>query len=373
MVQQKNKNIAIISPNKNAYSETFIQAQKEHLKGEIFYYHGGHVPTVLEGKGILAKMYNKWVFKFLKKFQFTKFTFAQWCIYRSLKHNNIQVVLANYGTTAHAIVEICQAAKVPLVTHFHGYDMSVNKVITDCNYYQKVIFYSSKLIAVSTVMKNKLLQLGAPASKVVYNVYGPHQSFFDLQVKNENSKLFLSIGRFVYKKAPFNLILSMVDVAKKHPTAQLIMVGDGELKEVCENLIKHFNLQNNIQIFGVANREQIMELMEKSVAFIQHSVTAFNGDQEGTPVAILEASAAGLPVISTYHAGIPDVIVPNQTGWLVPEHDVHGMANAMISCLDDPESARIIGKNAKQRIHENFSFNQHIQNLQNVLEESIKK
>ena len=71
---------------------------------------------------------------------------------------------------------------------------------------------------------------------------------------------------------------------------------------------------------------------------------AGNGDSEGTPVAILEAAAAGLPVISTLHAGIPDVIEDGKNGFIVEEHDVDGMARCMIEILESPDEARRMGK-----------------------------
>ena len=90
-------------------------------------------------------------------------------------------------------------------------------------------------------------------------------------------------------------------------------------------------------------------ILKNFLAFVQHSIIAANGDAEGTPVSILEAGAAGVPVISTKHAGIPDLVLDNITGFLVEEHDVEEMILKMIQLLKEPSSARIHGPECKTK------------------------
>jgi len=126
-----------------------------------------------------------------------------------------------------------------------------------------------------------------------------------------------------------------------------------------------------IPFLGVITPEFYRELLSNSLAFVQHSITADNGDMEGTPVALSEASIAGLPVISTFHAGIPDVIVHGKTGLLSHEHDVEDMANNMLQVLNDKELAKKMGASGKQYMRENFSLDKHIKILQNLLEQAV--
>jgi glycosyltransferase involved in cell wall biosynthesis len=112
--------------------------------------------------------------------------------------------------------------------------------------------------------------------------------------------------------------------------------------------------------------------MKDSIAFVQHSRTAENGDMEGTPVAVLEAQAAALPVISTIHAGIPDVVVQGKTGFLVNEGDVNAMSQHMIDLANNFEMARQMGGTARQRIIENFTMKHHIDTLNDVIKKSVR-
>lgn len=369
MEQQKNR-IAMVSPSQNAYSETFIQAQKKGLKGQVFYYYGGHLPQYLEGRGLLNTNWNKVTAKLKQKLKLTQFSSAELAFIQSLKKNKIQLIFAQYGVIAHKIVKICKYLKIPLITHFHGYDASVNRVIEDCNNYKEVFDYSAYVIAVSHSMKNKLEELGCPEEKVIYNPCAPDKVFFGINPQFSES-IFVGLGRFVAKKAPYYTILAFRQVVQKFPQARLVIGGQGELYEVCKNLVRYHQLENNVMLPGVLSREEFTAYLAKGLAFVQHSVTADSGDQEGTPVAVLEASAAGLPVIATFHAGIPDVIVDGETGLLVAEHDVDAMAQKMIQLLENKNLAQQLGSKGKERMKKYFTLDRHLEVLDEIIEKSI--
>lgn len=369
----KNKRIAIVSPGQNIYSETFIQEQKIGLKGEVFYYFNGALPTFLENKGKLFSKFDLIVFKLKLKSGFTRFNAKEQAFIRSLKKNKIDVVLAQYGPTAHEIVSVCDKLKLPLITHFHGYDASEHSIISKCNNYKEVFLYSKYIIAVSLLMKQRLIELGCPKEKIVYNPCVPNLIFLDVKPSFKNST-FIALGRFVNKKAPYYTILAFHKVLNRFPNAKLVIGGQGALYETCINLIRYLKIDNNVSLPGIICREDFLGYLENSLAFVQHSITAISGDQEGTPVAILEASAAGLPVISTKHAGIPDVIIDGKTGFLVEEHDVEMMAEKMMLFLENKNLAEQFGKNGKELVKSNFTLKKHLEVIDDLIEKaSIEK
>jgi colanic acid/amylovoran biosynthesis glycosyltransferase len=358
MEQQRNK-IAMVSPSHNAYSETFIQEQKNGLKGEIFYYYGGGLPTHLENFGKLLNRSISIINKIKRKLKLTPFNAQETAFMRSMKQHKIEVVLAQYGTTAHRIVKLCKHANIPLITHFHGYDASIHGVLESCNNYREVFAHSTFVIAVSVSMKERLIALGCPKDKLVYNTYGPSALFLDIKPQF-STDVFIGLGRFVDKKAPYYTILAFNKVLEKYPQAKLVIGGKGELFEVCVNLIKYLKIENKVLLPGVLSKEQFSGYLGTSLAFVQHSVTAISGNQEGTPVAVLEANGAGLPVIATYHAGIPDVIIDGETGLLVAEHDVDAMAAKMMQLLENKELAIKLGQQGKENIKNNFTMERHL-------------
>lgn len=367
-------NLAIVSPNQNAYSETFIQAHKNIPGTNVKFYFGGGIPKELEGKGSIMsrKLTERLFFIIRNKFFPSGLSCSEEYFMKSLKNEKIQCVLAEYGSTGVRVMPVCKKLKIPLIVHFHGWDASADEVIEKYgNDYKEVFNYASAVMAVSRVMEQKLLNLGCPRDKLVYNTYGPNNLFFDIEPAYSN-KLFIGIGRFVDKKAPYYTILAFYKVLSKHPDAKLVLAGDGQLFNTCNNLVRFLKIEDSVSFPGVIKTDQFADYLKNAQTFVQHSVTALNGDMEGTPVAVLEASAAGLPVISTLHAGIPDVILNGETGLLVEEHDVDGMAENMIWVLDNPEESKLMGLKGKHRMKENFSMERHLRVLREVIVDSVK-
>jgi len=120
-------------------------------------------------------------------------------------------------------------------------------------------------------------------------------------------------------------------------------------------------------LYARVNIDSILQKLQHLEDFLEDAITTENGDMEGTPVAILEANAASLPVISTYHAGIPDVIIHGKTGLLCEEHDVETMSKYMLQLLNDVSYAKTLGSKGKIRIQEHYSLKRHLSKLEDIL------
>ncbi len=361
------KRLAILSPAQNAYSETFIQAHKELIDAAIYYYYGNSIPFYLEGKGNLNPTYKKAINKLIG-YQKNDFEWdIKQALKKSLKENKIEAVLAEYGTTAARVLPICQELNLPLIVHFHGYDATVYDVLKQHNNYKELFAYAKYVIAVSKAMFDQLINIGCPKEKLILNTYGPNDAFLKLTPTLKEDQL-IAIGRFTDKKAPYYTILAFKNVISQIPNAKLIMAGDGYLLNTCKNLVKLYQLEKNVAFVGVVTPDEYRNYLTNSRAFVQHSITAENGDMEGTPLAVLEAAAAGIPVISTNHAGIPDVVLNNETGLLVDEHDVVGMSDNMLKILQDKSLALQMGKKGKERIKNQFSMQKHIDTLNKLIQ-----
>lgn len=359
-------NIALCSPNKNAYSETFIQAHKRLLTGKIFYFYDGDLPGKLENGLVINSRKRRLIDIFKGHLNLNKFSLAQQALLTSFRKNSIDIVFAEYGTTGMRLLPICKELQIPLIVHFHGFDASRKKVLKENDYYHKLFDDAKFLIVVSKKMENDLLKWGCPREKLVYNPCGPADEFFNVKPLFNKPK-FIAAGRFVDKKSPYYLVLAFKEVVKKIPDAQLVIGGQGKLWNSCKNLISYFGLEENVKLPGVISPEEFRKHLSESLAFLQHSITALNGDTEGAPVAILEAAAAGLPVISTLHAGIPDIIEDGKNGILIKEHDVKGMEKAILKFLKNPNLAQEMGDRSRERINNHFTLEKHIQKLNELL------
>ena len=357
-------NIAILSPLKEAPSETFIHAHRTLMDGNIFYYHGGSIPRFCEDRPLIQSQADLLILK--AKDKFSKFQAKEIALYRSFKKNRINAILAEYGTTGADVLPVCEELNIPLIVHFHGFDASINRVLNEYKVkYRQMFNYAKAIIVVSKAMKAKLAALGVPPQKLILNSYGPGNQFFDVD-NSYSQKVFVAIGRFVDKKAPYFTLAAFKEVINIHPDAKLFFGGDGPLLNVCKNLAMFWGLSDSVKFMGVVSPDLVKDLFSKAIAFVQHSMVAGDGDSEGTPVAVLEASAAGLPVISTQHAGIPDVILNNISGILVEEGDVVGMAKAMTKLASDVSLAEKMGQAGREHIRKNFTMTRHIKVLNEI-------
>ena len=344
IVDTSKPNLCICSPEKNVASETFIRAHVDLIDANVFYLHGWAPP----------------------RFTSTDQSLLDWGptiqegLQNYLVHNQIDVVLAEYGTMGANIYPICRAAGVPLITHFHGFDASRRRTIEEfLPRYREMFDYSSYVVGVSKEMLDRLSQMGCPENKLVYNPCGPADSFFDISPAYESNQ-FLAVGRLVDKKAPYLTLAAFREVHELNKDARLVFAGDGELMDCCRNLARYWKLENEVEFLGAVDHGRVRELLQSSFCYLQHSITASDGNTEGTPVGILEASAAGLAVVSTRHAGIKDVIVEAETGFLVDEQDVHAMAQAMIRLLQQNDLAKEFGRKGREWVRTHFSMNRHI-------------
>lgn len=365
----KKINVALISPNKNAYSETFIQAHKANIDANVKYLYQGTLPEMAEDEGLLVHygFFNRVRRKLNNYFKISALNFHEKRLADYFKRHKIDLAFAEFGMTGADILNVCRSCNIPLVVHFHGLDAYMTHLLdTYGKKYLNMFDYASTVIVVSNHMLAQLKSLGCPLDKLLLNPCGPSDAFFDVN-SDFSQKTFISIGRFVAKKAPHITIRAFAKVLEKHPDATLKMVGDGPLLADCQQLVQDFGISKNVIFFGVQDRGVIQKLFGESLAFVQHSVTAESGDREGTPVGVLEASASGLPVIATRHAGIPDVIIHETTGFLTEEYDEASMTKHMIFILDNPEIAKTMGTAGKIRIKENFSLTTHISKINNAI------
>lgn len=378
------KNLLIISPSKIGTTETFINAHIKQLDANVFYLYGWGLDFKTSEDLPLKALYRhkKNIIYRLKSLlpHFIYFRIRQResanysedaLIKRYIKDNNIDIILAEYGTAGSVIAPICKCLDIPLIVHFHGFDASRYDVLKSHREGYRFMFQIAKhILVVSNEMKKALINLGCPTDKLLLNIYGPHPDYSQI-TPDYNSNYIISVGRHTYKKAPYLTILAFQKVLKDYPDLKLIMIGTGELFDVSLNLVKSLGMQDNVLLLGALERPEIIRHLKSAFLFVQHSIVAQNGDSEGTPVGIIEAMSAGLPVVATRHAGIPDIVRNDEYGYLVDEHDIDAMAEDIIKLANDRIMARKIGQAGKIRIETAFTLEKHLGTINSLIYNSV--
>ncbi|MFK7969531.1 MAG: glycosyltransferase, partial [Bacteroidia bacterium] len=266
------------------------------------------------------------------------------------------------------IMDTCQKLGIPLVVYFLGYDGTVDWVLKKYGHrYHEFNTKAKAVIGVSKDMMNLLEAQGISRSLMHYNPCGPNNVPEVEALPAQNPPHFVAVAGFVEKKGYAYSIKAFAKVVAKYPEARLSIVGNGLLLTSIKTLVHELGLEKQVVFHGRLTIDEITTISRGARAFIQHSVIASNGDREGTPVAILEAGLLGLPVISTRHAGIPEVILDGITGLLVEERDIQGMADAMEVLIEDPDKAGQIGKAARKHVLREFNQEKLINNLWRIL------
>ena len=365
--------IALVNPSADAISETFVRAHRFELAGEVLFFTGHPHFLDLAGQASIPARFEKSRALLRRITGIGRDGFHRVLAAReraladAFLREGIQVALAEYGPTGCFILPACRAAGVPLVVHFHGFDASRRTILEEFGArYRQLFAHAAAIVSVSRAMTEALVGLGAPREKILYSPCGPADTFFEID-PDRGSRRVLSAGRFVEKKGPLHTLLAFAAALPRSPDATLTMVGEGPLLEPARALARELGIEESVAFPGARSHEEVRQLMAESALFVQHSLVAPDGDSEGTPVAVMEAQAAALPVVATRHAGIPDVVVHGETGLLVGEGDIEGMGDAMATLLADPTTAKRYGEAGRRQVRDSFSRARHLAQLNELL------
>ena len=360
--------VCVVTNGPLSYSETFIRQHASGLPTKTSLM-DDWPPWKRSGSRWERTLPGRAYYRALRLFSPEAYERRVTAAYVSLFRGRADAVLAEFGPTGVAVMEACRQLDLPLFVHFHGFDISVRRVLERYGAaYTSMFRRAAGLIAVSHAMRAKLIEMGAPPERVHYNPCGVDCESFAGASPSEAPPLVLAVGRFVEKKGPQLTLTAFAEVLRQYPEARLRMIGDGPLLGECQRLSRRLSISHAVTFLGRQPHQTVAEEMRRARLFAQHSIEAASGDGEGTPVSILEAGASGLPVVSTRHGGIPDVVLGEETGVLIEEGDVTGMARQMLRLLRDPALAARLGGEARRRVRANFSASLSIERLWAIIE-----
>ena len=297
---------------------------------------------------------------------FASFTPRNRLIARFLKHHGVTTMMAEFGTYGVKILPAAKAAGCKFFVHFHGWDAS--SVLNDPSFvrrYKKMFHRADGFFAPSQFIANKLINIGCPDDKIWITPCGIEIA--DFPYSEGTPGRCLAVGRFIDKKAPHITVEAFAKAAKSAPSAHLDYVGDGPMMDQARSVAARYGIETQVTFHGEQPHSVVKELMQDCSIFLQHSVTAENGNVEGLPVAILEAMCAGLAVVSTRHSGIPEAVIDGETGLLADEHNVDQMAQAIQQLMSYPDQAKKLGKAGHHRAVQSFVIDLSIATLRSKM------
>lgn len=263
------------------------------------------------------------------------------------QQHGVTAVLAEFGPLGCWIAPVAVAAGLPVFVYFRGYDASSRlRSAGSVQAYQRLMQQVDGVFAVSAFLVENLRRVGVVHPNTHVLPSGTNPELFRPGVKDAG--LIVSVGRFIDKKRPQANVRAFAAAAHRWPQLRLQMVGDGPLLEPCRVLARELGVESRVDFLGVQGHAAIAELLSRARVFLQHSVTAPGGETEGLPSSIQEAMAAGSVVVSTRHAGIPEIVRDGENGWLVEEHEDQAYAQALMKVFEDPQLADAMALRARE-------------------------
>lgn len=300
------------------------------------------------------------------------FGIAQNQITNLLQSSKPDILHAHFGPMGVMIAPVAQKLGIPLVVTFMGYDGS--RALRSQRWrdnYQTLNTQVTAVIGISTDMCNRLVDIGFDKGKIHRISLGVNIdqfSFRDPKMDYDGKEVHcLHVGRLTAKKSPLKLLDAFntaYQALQPDIDLKLTLAGDGELYDEVVDKIKGLNLENQVDVLGSVSHKDVIRLFHEAHIYTQYCEVSSSGDVEGQGVTFVEASASGLPVISTRHGGIPDVVLDGKTGYLVEEGDIQGMADKMIELACRPEQWTTFGTAGRKHIEATFT-------LENQVEQSV--
>lgn len=274
------------------------------------------------------------------------------------KEVDARAVVCHFGPQATLGMTIALAIDRPAVTIFHGYDIS--RLLQDrvwVERYRAVASLGMHALCISNAGRQKLIDIGWPASQIDVIHLGVDTARFAFVPPSKRwpttPRRVLMVSRLVEKKGVPVALDAMRRLRDRGCDVELRIVGDGPDRSQIEGLIRQWQL-TNVSLLGALEHTLTRHEFAQAHIYIQPSVTAASGDQEGIPVSLMEAMAGGLPVVSTFHSGIPELVIDGQTGLLTAERDAEGLAAAIVRLTRDRAGAEQIAQAARARVEQEF-------------------
>lgn len=271
------------------------------------------------------------------------------------------IVHCQFGTLSFwgMLFRTINAPQAKLVVSFRGYDISQFVQEHGACIYDRTFVEADLFLPNCDFFKHRLLKLGCEEKKICIHYSGIDCDRFQYEPRHlePSQKICIAtIGRLVEKKGIEYSIRAIAKIAKLYPNLEYNIVGCGALQIELERLIRELELTDIVHLLGKKDRQEIIQILQRSHIFVAPSVTARDGNQDAPVNVLKEAMAIGLPVISTYHGGIPELVEDGISGFLVPERDAEAIALKLQYLIAHPETWNIIGAAGRKRVEECFDM-----------------
>ncbi len=320
---------------------------------------------LLKATGLLLTNFHKapgLILKSLNFFKLGRKGLALWYFYRILPFLDKEpydIIHCHFGPLGEFGIALNAATggQAKIVVSLHGFDLSLYFREQGEDIYKSLFDQADLFLPISEHWRQKLIALGYDSQKIMVHKMGVDTKKFPFSIRSKGGATeILTVGRLIEKKGIRYGIQAVAKLLEEHPAINYRIAGDGPLREELNNMIEQLGVGDRIKLSGWQAQGEIAELMGCAHILLAPSVTSSDGDQEGIPVVLMEALARGLPVLTTYHSGIPELVQDGVSGFLVSERDPDALVTKLKFFLEHPEIWREMGKAGRRHVEEHHDI-----------------
>jgi len=291
---------------------------------------------------------------------------------RACKKNDVHILHIHFGYQGVKSIGLKKKLNIPMICSFYGDDAFAHRYE---HQYGELFEQAGKILVLGQYMKARLVQLGCPEHKLQIHHLGidiEKLKFVQRHAVKESPLRFLIASSFVAKKGIELAVKALATFANTY-NFKLDIVGDGVLKPEILREIETGGLTQHVTLHGYKPYEYFINLTYDCQVFIQASRTTEDNNKEGTPMAIVDAMATGMAVVSTYHSDIPEIVVDGETGYLARENDLDSLIDCLRKVFEQPEKIAQFSIAGRLKIEREFDARKQTQRLEAYYGEVISQ
>jgi colanic acid/amylovoran biosynthesis glycosyltransferase len=286
---------------------------------------------------------------------------------------------AHFGPVGLTALPLARWLKIPLIVTFHGYDATVADAYLAQSHYRVRAYLRNRhvlqreaglFIAVSKFLRKQLIARTFPEDRIVVHYVGVDTNFFEPAPSVLRGPVVLFVARLTEQKGCAYLLRAMHVVEQAVPAAELVVIGDGPLREELEGFSK--KTLRKCRFLGWLPPEAVRDWMNRARVFCVPSVRAASGEGEGFGMVFAEAQAMGLPVASFSSGGVPEAVQHGETGLLAAEGDWRALARNILALLENENLWRKMSDAGQKRVRELFDLTKQTAKLEETYGSLLK-
>ena len=291
-----------------------------------------------------------------------------------LRHTRATIIHVYFGHIGVHLLPFLEKARLPVIVSFHGADAGIDVAKpSHLRSLRKVFARSTLILPRSRAIADNLVKLGCPPAKIRIHRTGIPLDRFPFAQRyfpEDGQWRLFQACRLIAKKGVDTTLRAFARFASDHPGARLTIAGEGPLAGPLRKLANDLGIGERVAFPGFVSQAKLRDLLYQSHLFLHPSETGPDGNREGVPNALLEAMASGLPVVATWHGGIPEAICDGESGFLVPEKSDEELAAAMSRLAGDPALFSAMSANAARSVAAEWELHAQTRLLESFYDEA---